>query len=105
MSVARLLLNGRAAKAYGVASMMLVLWLGGFFDKQAKLVKIYPTQGVVETVYPKAYLIRLNDGRKARVTREIEVTKGTAVELKVSLYADNSEKAVLVGKVKKTEKP
>ena len=104
MSVARLLLNGRAAKAYGVASMMLVLWLGGFFDKQANLVKIYPTQGVVETVYPKAYLIRLNDGRKARVKREIEVTKGTAVELKVSLY-DNSEKAVLVGKAKNTEKP
>lgn len=99
MSVARLLLNGRAAKAYGVASMMLVLWLGGFFDKQAKLVRIYPTQGVIEAVYDKAYLIRLNDGRKARVKREVELAKGAAVELKVSLYADKSEKAVLVGKV------
>lgn len=105
MSLARILLNGRAAKAYGVASMMLVLWLGGFFDKQAKLVKIYATQGVVETVYQKAYLIRLTDGRKARVKREIEVAKGTAVELKVSLYADKSEKAVLVGKAKSTELP
>jgi hypothetical protein len=100
MSLARLLLNSRAAKAYGVASMMLVLWLGGFFDKQAKLVKIYPAQGVIETVYQKAYLIRLNNGRKARVKREIEVAKGTAVDLKISLYADKSEKAVLVGKTK-----
>lgn len=103
MSLTRLLLNGRAAKAYGLGSMMLVLWLGGFFDKQAKLVKIYPTQGVVETVYEKAYLIRLNDGRKARIKREIELAKGTAVELKMSLYADNSEKAVLVGKAKSTD--
>jgi hypothetical protein len=85
--------------------MMLVLWFGGFFDKQAKLVRIYATQGVIETVYERAYLIRLQDGRKVRIQRDVELTKGTAVDLKMSVYADQSEKAVLVGKVKKTEKP
>jgi hypothetical protein len=100
-----LLLSRHAAKVYGLVAMMLVLWFGGFFDKQAKLVRIYATQGVIETVYERAYLIRLQDGRKARIQRDVELTKGTAVDLKISVYADQSEKAVLVGKVKKTEKP
>lgn len=99
MSLSRLLLNSRTAKFYGIASMLLVLWLGGLFDKQAKLERIYLAQGVVETVYEKAYLVRLSDGRKARVKREIDLVKGTKVDLKVSLYTDKSEKAVLVGKV------
>lgn len=92
----RLLLGRHAAKVYGLVAMMLVLWFGGFFDKQAKLVRIYATQGVVETVYERAYLIRLQDGRKVRIQRDVELTKGTAVDLKMSVYADQSEKAVLV---------
>lgn len=98
MSLSAILSKSRTA-VYGVAAALLVMWLGGFFDKNGKLVRVYQTQGVIEQVYEKAYLVRLEDGRKANVRREMELEKDTPVLVNISLYDSHKERAVVVGKV------
>ena len=77
MNLANLLLNSRSAKVYGLVSAMLVIWLGGFFDKEGQVVKEYQTHGVIVEIHERAYLVHLSDGCHVRLVREQELVKGT----------------------------
>jgi len=98
MNLANLLLNSRSAKVYGLVSAMLVMWLGGFFDKEGQVVKEYRIQGVIVEIHERAYLVRLSDGRQVRLAREQELVKGTQVSLKIMRYDTKKERAILLSK-------
>ncbi|PTQ88935.1 hypothetical protein [Agitococcus lubricus] len=99
MTVAKILFNNRSAKVYALLSALVVLWLGGFFKDEGKIIRVYEAPAVIETVYEKAYLVRLDDGRKARVMRDIEAKLAERVLLKITRYDTQQEKAVVVAKL------
>ena len=94
----KLLIEGRPAKAYTLTAMLVVMSLFFWFVDEGEPVKIYQTQGVIEKIYEKAYLVRLADGRSVRVIREQEYTKVTPVELQITQYPSKKERAKLLPK-------
>lgn len=94
----RNLIEGRSTKVYTLAAMLAVMWLFSWWADDGQAIKIYQTQGVVEQVYEKAYLIRLTDGRSVRVMRDKEYAKGVKVTLQITQYESKKERAKLLPK-------
>lgn len=92
-----LIRGSRVAKATFVA-----LALGGFLiwwkvaGDPGPVVAQHQVPGVVETVYEKALLIRLESGQAVRVFRVEGVAAGAAVQLTVTKHANGNETYVLM---------
>ncbi|HMU86379.1 MAG TPA: hypothetical protein PLF28_05210 [Agitococcus sp.] len=92
------LIEGRSTKVYTLAAMLAVMWLFSWWTDDGQVLKSYQTQGVIEQIYEKAYLIRLADGRSVRVMREGEYVKGASVKLQITQYESKKERAKLLPK-------
>ncbi len=92
------LIEGRSTKVYTLAAMLAVMWLFSWWTDDGQVLKSYQTQGVIEQIYEKVYLIRLADGRSVRVMREGEYVKGASVKLQITQYESKKERAKLLPK-------
>lgn len=92
-----LIRSSRVAKA-----MFMALALGGFLvwwkvaGDPGPVVSERQVPGVVETVYEKAPLIRLDSGQTVRVFRVEGLAAGAAVQLTVTRHANGDETYVLM---------
>jgi hypothetical protein len=92
-----LIRGSRVAKALGMAVLLggfLIWWK--FDGDPGPVVSERQVPGVVETVYEKALLIRLETGQKVRVYRQGELAVGAPVQLTVTRHARGDETYVLV---------
>lgn len=99
MSLHDLVRNSYFSRAVALLAGLGVLWWSGLLSPSGSVVeRSYRTEATIEEIHDKAWLVRLPDGRQARVLAENARRRqvGDTVRLQVSRYGDGHEEAVVV---------
>lgn len=92
------LLKNRVARiaAFVIVPVLVLLWweLDG---APGEVVAQGTARGVISEVHPRAYLVRLEDGRRVRVFRTRELAAGATVTLDTTRFESGLEQYVLPG--------
>jgi len=93
--------NSYFAKAVALAAAVLVMWWGGLLSPvDGKIEKSYVTQARILEVHEQALMVRLADGRQARVyaPRARDHHVGDTVRLQIVRYQSGREDAMVSGR-------
>lgn len=89
------LLGARTGRALVLLVFILLFWVAWEANEQGSPVSETPVTAVVTEVFDKAYAVKLDNGKQARVFRQGNHQPGDRISVTLSTYANGEQSVTL----------